>query len=51
MIDWLLSHAENVALVVNITIFLACMARHDYIRAIYWLGATLVVIGLLGMKG
>ena len=51
MINWLLSHAENVALAVNIAIFLACMARHDYVRAVYWLGAVLVVTGLLGMKG
>ena len=50
-INWLLAHAEMLALAVNITICLACLIREDYIRAIYWLGATLVVIGLLGMKG
>lgn len=51
MINWLLGHAELVALTVNITMFLAFLLRGDMAKATYWGGTVLVVLGLLKMRG
>ena len=48
--DWVLSHAEYVALTVNIVMFLAFLYRHELPKAIYWLGTILVVVGVIWMN-
>lgn len=51
MISWTLAHAEWVALTLNVTICLACIARGDLPKTVYWAGAALVVGGVIMMKG
>ena len=49
MINLLIDKSEYLALTLNIAITLACLFRGDWAKAVYWLGATIVVIGVLNL--
>ena len=49
--NFLINHAEYIALVMNIAIFLCFLWRGDHGKATYWFGTIIVVLGLLRMKG
>ena len=49
-IDYILSHAEYIALILNIFMFAVFSFKNEWPRAIYWLGAVLVVVGVIWMN-
>ena len=46
----ILANAELLALGLNITMTVAFLAQKDWPKVVYWLGATLVVAGVLSMR-
>ncbi len=50
MLIYLLSHAEFLALFVNIAMTIAFLVQKDWWRACYWLGTVLVVGGVIAMR-
>jgi hypothetical protein len=49
--NFLINHAEYIALVMNSLIFLSFLWNGQSGKALYWFGTIIVVLGLLRMKG
>ena len=49
MLNKILNHAELVALVVNVGMFLAFVGTQNWPKACYWGGTILIVIGVIWM--
>lgn len=50
MIHYLLSKAEFIALGLNIFMTMAFLLQRDWPKTIYWLGAVLLVLGIITMR-
>ena len=51
MLNWFINNTEYIVFCMNILNFLAFAWKHEIGKAIYWLGATILVIGLIKTKG
>ena len=51
VMNYFISHTEYFVLVMNSMNFLAFLWKHEIGKAIYWMGATILVVGLIKMKG
>ena len=49
--NFLVNHAEYIALVMNIAIFLCFLWKGEAWKTVYWGGTILIVLGLINMKG
>ena len=50
MILYVLARAEYIALVLNVLMTLAFLGQRDFAKALYWFGATCVVLGVITMR-
>ena len=49
MLNKILNHAEYVALVVNVGMFLAFVGTQNWPKATYWGGTIMIVVGVIWM--